>query len=121
MSKNLINEGDTVVFAQRYLADDIFSTLYGKQGKVLSVKEEYAVINFNDAAVEVYLEDLEKLNTSSTPELENEEIEIDRVDLLENHDCSGLQPAQLIAHKLLAQETDTGLNNEITQLLNINQ
>jgi|WetSurMetagenome_2_1015567.scaffolds.fasta_scaffold677259_1 hypothetical protein len=111
MSKNLINPGDSVVFAQHYLPEEPLEKLYGKSGIVLSVKEEYAFVDFDDLGkvMKILRADLEHLGAD----------DIDTLELRDNHELGGMSKSQLIAHKLSAQETDPELNSQITQLLNI--
>ena len=117
MSK-LIKKGDSVVFAQRYLMNlDSASDLFEKTGRVIELLDEgeTAVVDFHDEEpprkVSVY--DLEHIDESEVEDF----VPYSEIEEQEDHDLGGMSRAQLIAHKILAQEEDPGLDRSINKLL----
>lgn len=110
---NRINIGDRVVFVQHYLPEDPLSLLLDKEGDVLLMHENTAVVDFDHAAVTVDLADIEPLPAPN----QAPEPGTDLIKLTDDHECSGMSRAQIISHKLLAQEEDPKLDHELTELL----
>ena len=121
MEKNLINPGDTVVFAQRYLdPKDPLRDLYDDEGIVVSMTDTHSTVRFRKNGIQtVPTVDLDRITIyEDDDDLIEDVVQGPDLELMEDHELGGMQKAQLIAHKLLAQETDPKLNREINQLLN---
>jgi len=113
--KNLINVGDSVVFAQRYLFND--NELYNKTGKVTEMKKNKAIVNFEKIGeTAVNITDLELLSTFSGA-FEQYFENIEDVEFAHSHELGGCQRSQLIAESLQAQEYDPRRSNEIRHML----
>ena len=122
MPKNLINAGDSVVFAQHYLDMDIFKKLLGKTGVVQTIAGEVAIVKFDDTMldIEVHAEDLELMQSSdleSTGSAELEDLVEEPEDTDSDEDLDNCSHAELITKKLSAQETDPELDKRISNLL----
>jgi hypothetical protein len=116
MQNQTINAGDSVVFTQRYQPEDPLSRLHGHTGIVLEMQGNSAIVDFDHAAVTVNLADIESAEESDELPAPG----TDTITLIDDHECSGMSRAQLIAHKLIAQEGDPKLDHELTELLNVN-
>ena len=122
MPKNLINAGDSVVFAQHYLDMDVFKKLLGKTGVVQTIAGEVAIVKFDDTMldIEVHAEDLELMQSSdleSTGSAELEDLVEEPEDTDSDEDLDNCSHAELITKKLSAQETDPELDKRISNLL----
>ena len=122
MPKNLINAGDSVVFAQHYLDMDVFKKLLGKTGVVQTIAGEVAIVKFDDTMldIEVHAEDLELMQSSdleSTGSAELEDPTEEPEDTDSDEDLDNCSHAELITKKLSAQETDPELDKRISNLL----
>ena len=122
MPKNLINAGDSVVFAQHYLDMDVFKKLLGKTGVVQTIAGEVAIVKFDDIMldIEVHIEDLELTQSSdleSTGSAELEDPTEEPEDTDSDEDLDNCSHAELITKKLSAQETDPELDKRISNLL----
>ena len=124
MSNNLIKPGDTVVFAQRYIAGEPKTELHNRRGVVKSTtNDDYVIVEFNympGVPIEIFKQDLE-LVAPDELDLPFDEV-LDTASPIEeseqNEELGGMSTAQLIASKLAAQETDPALDRTISILLN---
>ena len=116
MKKKLINVGDSVVFAQRYLNSEPNHRLYNQRGLVIESDIQNTKVSFGAqlGTLDVPTKDLE-LHTfiDSSNRLEPSTA----AHLFEDHELGGYTRSQLIANSLSAQETDPELHLEINQLL----
>jgi len=117
MKSNLINLGDSVVFAQHYLPTEPSAEFYDKKGVVLDLNGKNATVRFKGSSspVVVLVDDLEPIYNEPIVSTNSQ----DTIQLLEDHECSGLNKASLISEKLLAQEYDPTLDKEISALINL--
>lgn len=124
MSNKLIDEGGSVVFAQRYLPGEPNSSLHNRQGIVRSLLTagKTAMIEFNfqpGKLHKVSTEDLEPLPTNPDDIISLEECEpLEHMEEYERHELGGMSKSQLITHKIYAQENDPSLDRSLSKLIN---
>jgi hypothetical protein len=123
MSNQLIDIGDSVVFTQRY-PQEPFKNLHNRNGVVKELLDDSitAVVEFNHQpgiTQNVLIDDLEVLPPNPGDVISLDECEpYDMVEESESHEFGGMSRAQLIAHKLYAQENDPALDRSINKLIN---
>ena len=124
MTNFTIKQGDSVVFAQRYFKYDNNSSITSRTGKVKKILEdgEHCMVEFKSKPgvdCKVAIEDLEHATEQDRDaEMGTSAVPYDQVEEFDEHDLGGMNRAQLIAEKLIAQECDPGLDKSIHNLLN---
>ena len=126
MSRNLNDEpqplkvGDCVVLMEHVPG----SKLNNGSGKIRAITDDglYAMVEFlaqPKKMHKMFLEDLELLfDEENGTETQYDGISFHDIAVQDDHDLGGMSPAQLIAHKLFAQEIDPGLDRSIGNLIN---